>query len=53
MYRQYTRQQNVLTHTVQVSVTLIISFDTNLPISILTQLPPLTNMCYNIFVFSF
>jgi len=34
-------QQNVFTHTAQVSVTVMILFDKTLPISILTQLPPL------------
>jgi len=37
-------QQNVFTHTKQVSVTVMILFDKTLPISILTQLPPLKNM---------
>ena len=46
-------QQNVFTHTEQVSVTVMILFDKTLPISILTQLPPLKNMHSNIFVFSF
>jgi len=34
----------VFTHTKQVSVTVMILFDKTLPISILTQLPPLKNM---------
>ena len=46
-------QQNVFTHTAQVSVTVMILFDKTLPISILTQLPPLKNMHSNIFDFSF
>ena len=61
-------QQNVCTHTAQVSVTVMILFDKTLPISILTQLPSLKNMHThirsdtvaspknmhsNIFVFSF
>ena len=45
-------QQNVFTRTAQVSVTVTILFDKTLPISILTQLPPLKNMHSNIFVFS-
>jgi len=46
-------QQNLFTqcHTAQESVTVTILFDKNLPISILTQLPPLTNMRYNLFGF--
>ena len=46
-------QQNVFTRTAQVSVTVMILFDKTLPISILTQLPPLKNMHSNIFAFSF
>jgi len=44
-------QQNVFTHTVQVSVTVMILFDKTLPISILTQLPPLKT-CIPIYMFS-
>ena len=36
-------QQNMFTRTAQVSVTVMILFDKTLPISILTQLPPLKN----------
>ena len=46
-------QQNVFTHTAQVSVTVMILFDKTLPISIMTQLTPLKNMHSNIFDFSF
>ena len=46
-------QQNVFTRTAQLSVTVMILFDKTLPISILTQLPPLKNMHSNIFAFSF
>jgi len=35
-------QQNVFTHTAQVSVTVMILFNKTLPISILTQLPLLS-----------
>jgi len=44
------RQQNMFTHIAQ---TVTILFDKNLPISILTQLPPLRIMRYDLFVFSF
>ena len=41
-YELNTKQtvQNVFTHIAQASVTVTILFDKNLPISILTQLPP-------------
>ena len=45
-------QKKVFTHTEQLSVTVMILFDKTLPISILTQLPPLKIMHSNIFVFS-
>jgi len=43
------RQQNVFTHTAQVSLTVMILFDKNLPMSILTQLPnkhALQSICF-------
>ena len=49
---EHTRQQHVFTHNTHTSVTVMIFFDINLPISILTQLLPLTKMRYVLLVFS-
>jgi len=46
-------QQNVFTHTAQVSVMVMILFDKTLPISILIQLPPLKKHAFQYICFLF